>query len=183
MWSPAQPAAAVFRAARGAGSPAPNRQHRVLRLDPVDSLADSHAPARRVPRRAAARWNRDLPERRGTPASRASRSRGDAHPPPRPPAAPSPGRRCDRSSSARAARRSAPPPAPRRGAAPRSRGRAPCVTPARPPAIGRARTTPAAAAPRPTRLRSAMIASQAALAADIVVVYGTPCCSAARRIA
>ena len=35
----------------------------------------------------------------------------------------------------------------------------------------------------PTRLRIAMIASQAAFAADIVVVYGTPCWSAARRIA
>src|SRR5207245_6014535 len=35
----------------------------------------------------------------------------------------------------------------------------------------------------PVRLRSAMIASHAALAADIVVVYGTRCTSAARRIA
>src|SRR5207247_4432882 len=35
----------------------------------------------------------------------------------------------------------------------------------------------------PVRLRSAMIASHAALAADIVVVYGTRCISAARRIA
>src|SRR5439155_27088863 len=34
----------------------------------------------------------------------------------------------------------------------------------------------------PVRLRRAMIASQAALAADIVVVYGTRCISAARRI-
>jgi hypothetical protein len=33
------------------------------------------------------------------------------------------------------------------------------------------------------RLRSAMIASHAALAADIVVVYGTRCINAARRIA
>src|SRR6266566_553135 len=35
----------------------------------------------------------------------------------------------------------------------------------------------------PVRLRRAMIASQAALAADMVVVYGTRCISAARRIA
>src|SRR5438093_679178 len=35
----------------------------------------------------------------------------------------------------------------------------------------------------PIRLRNAMIASQAALAADIVVVYGTRCTSAVRRIA
>src|SRR5213079_1441247 len=35
----------------------------------------------------------------------------------------------------------------------------------------------------PVRLRRAMIASQAALAADIVVVYGTRCINAARRIA
>src|SRR6059058_4525481 len=35
----------------------------------------------------------------------------------------------------------------------------------------------------PVRLRRAIIASQAALAADIVVVYGTRCISAARRIA
>src|SRR5436309_2466920 len=35
----------------------------------------------------------------------------------------------------------------------------------------------------PVRLRSAMIASHAALAADMVVVYGTRCTSAARRMA
>src|SRR5258705_41399 len=35
----------------------------------------------------------------------------------------------------------------------------------------------------PMRLRSAMIASHAALAADMVVVYGTRCTSAARRMA
>ena len=35
----------------------------------------------------------------------------------------------------------------------------------------------------PVRLRSAMTASHAALAADIVVVYGTRCTSAARRMA
>src|SRR5207253_4464800 len=35
----------------------------------------------------------------------------------------------------------------------------------------------------PVRLRRAMIASQAALAADIVVVYGRRCISAARRMA
>src|SRR5204862_22538 len=35
----------------------------------------------------------------------------------------------------------------------------------------------------PVRLRSAMIASHAALAADIVVVYGTRCTNAARRMA
>ena len=182
MCSPANPAAAVLRAASGAGSPAPMVQRSPSWLEPVEALPqpddqrveplvrqqDVGAEPEREPRDAG------LVRRREARSPTSSGAGGQQHR----------GRPADPVGRVPRQRLAfphlAPDPRPQR----RGEARVAGGQPVHSGDISRASACHSCSGrTSPARLRSAMIASQAAEAPDRVVVYGTRCCSAARRMA